>query len=155
MSDSLALDFQVLPGPDAAQTTDPRVPPRDRVVTRDLMERFQRECPDKVFAVFADTGEEWTYRDLRTKTLQTAIGLQALGVKQGVLVNEVATGSAASQAGLRGGDVVTMVGKTPVSSPGTFVQLLTTSESPQVQLTLVRQKDKKTVTLRLTPRLVY
>jgi len=83
MSDSLALDFQVLPGPDAAQTTDPRVPPRDRVVTRDLMERFQRECPDKVFAVFADTGEEWTYRDLRTKTLQTAIGLQALGVKQG------------------------------------------------------------------------
>ena len=83
MSDSLALDFQVLPGPDAAQTTDPRVPPRDRVVTRDLMERFQRECPDKVFAVFADNCEEWTYRDLRTKTLQTAIGLQSLGVKQG------------------------------------------------------------------------
>lgn len=77
---------------------------------------------------------------------------ETLGVKQGVLVNEVAPGSAASQAGLRGGDVITMVGKTPVSSPGTFVQLLTTSESPQVQLTLVRQKDKKTVTLRLTPR---
>jgi S1-C subfamily serine protease len=77
---------------------------------------------------------------------------ETLGVKQGVLVNEVAPGSAASQAGLRAGDVITTVGKTPVTSPGAFVQLVATSEAPEVQLTLVRQKDKKTVTLRLTPR---
>lgn len=77
---------------------------------------------------------------------------ETLGVKQGVLVNEVAPGSAASQAGLRAGDVITMVGKTAVATPGAFVQLLAAGESAEVQLTLVRQRDKKTVTMRITQR---
>ena len=75
--------FEVLPGPQRAPTTDPRVPARDRVVTRDLMDRFERECPDKVYIEFGDNGEQWTYRDLRTMVIQTAIGLQQLGVAQG------------------------------------------------------------------------
>ncbi|HWS73632.1 MAG TPA: AMP-binding protein [Quisquiliibacterium sp.] len=69
--------------PDTPQAADPRIPPRDRVVTRALMERWNRECPDKVFAKFGDDGEEWTYRELREKVLQTALGLQRLGVEQG------------------------------------------------------------------------
>jgi membrane-associated protease RseP (regulator of RpoE activity) len=77
---------------------------------------------------------------------------ETLGVKQGVLVSEVAPGSAVSQSGLRGGDVITSVGKTPVTSPGMLVQLIATSDAPEVQLSIVRKRDKKTVTLKLNQR---
>jgi crotonobetaine/carnitine-CoA ligase len=75
--------FEVMPGPQALETTDPRVPGRDRVVTRDLMERWNRECPDKVFLQFGDDDTSWTYSTFRTLVIQTAIGLQRLGVAQG------------------------------------------------------------------------
>jgi crotonobetaine/carnitine-CoA ligase len=75
--------FDVLPEPTRPETTDPRIPPRDRVVTRALMERWNRERPDKVFLKFADDGEAWTYRAFRQRVLQTAVGLQRLGVRQG------------------------------------------------------------------------
>ena len=83
MSAIATSPFEVLPGPQRAPTTDPRVPARDRVVTRELMDRFERECPDKVYIEFGDNGEQWTYRDFRTMVIQTAIGLQQLGVAQG------------------------------------------------------------------------
>jgi crotonobetaine/carnitine-CoA ligase len=70
----------VPPGP---AHTDPRVPARDRVVTRELLERWCREQPGKVFLKFGDDGEEWTYARLRELTVQTALGLQQLGVRQG------------------------------------------------------------------------
>jgi crotonobetaine/carnitine-CoA ligase len=75
--------FDVRPVPAGAPIHDARIPARDRVVTRDLMERWLHECPDKVYIQFADTGEQWTYRELRDKTVQTALGLQQLGVAQG------------------------------------------------------------------------
>ena len=68
---------------DSPEARDPRIPPRDHVVTRTLIERWYRECPDKVYAKFADDGETWTYRQFREKTIQIAVGLQALGVRQG------------------------------------------------------------------------
>ncbi|MCC2655317.1 MAG: ATP-dependent acyl-CoA ligase [Panacagrimonas sp.] len=71
------------PYPPAAAVSDPRIPAYDRVVTRDLMERWNHEQPDKVFLKFGDDGEEWTYARLRELTLQTALGLQQQGVKQG------------------------------------------------------------------------
>jgi crotonobetaine/carnitine-CoA ligase len=83
MSAIAPFPFEVLPGPQRPPTTDPRVPARDRVVTRDLMDRFERECPDKVYIEFGDNSEQWTYRDFRTMVIQTAIGLQQLGVAQG------------------------------------------------------------------------
>ncbi len=69
--------------PSAPFTTDARIPPRDRVVSRDLLDRWARERPDKVFIKFDDTGEEWTYGQFRSMVLQTALGLQQLGVRQG------------------------------------------------------------------------
>lgn len=69
--------------PPAPAVSDPRIPLFDRVVTRDLMERWNREQPQKVFLKFGDDGEEWTYARLRELTLQTALGLQQLGVRQG------------------------------------------------------------------------
>src|SRR3546814_17771564 len=47
------------------------------------MEKWHRDRPDKVFIKFAGSGDEWTYRDLRNKVVQTAVGLQQLGVAQG------------------------------------------------------------------------
>ncbi|WP_416897387.1 MAG: AMP-binding protein [Minwuia sp.] len=74
--------IQAEAAPEAPEASDPRIPPRDRVVVRDLIDRWDRECPDKVFAVF-DDGTTWTYADLRRLVLQTALGLQQLGVEQG------------------------------------------------------------------------
>ena len=75
--------IEVEPSPSVPPTCDPRIPPRDRVVTRDVMERWCRERPDKEFLVFADGGEAWTFRRLHELTVQTALGLQELGVRQG------------------------------------------------------------------------
>ena len=69
--------------PIAPETTDPRVPPRNGVVTRYLIDRWAEERPDKVFVKFDDNGEEWDYTYLREKVVQTALGLQNLGVAQG------------------------------------------------------------------------
>ena len=67
----------------APETTDPRIPPRNRVVTRDLLDRWAQERPDKVFVKFSDNDETWTYREFRDMVIQTAVGLQDLGVAQG------------------------------------------------------------------------
>lgn len=75
--------FRVTPTHDTPETTDPRIPARDRVVTRALMERWHHEMPEKVFLKFGDNGEEWTYGAFRELVVQTAIGLQRLGVSQG------------------------------------------------------------------------
>ncbi|MEY8828895.1 AMP-binding protein [Sedimentitalea sp. XS_ASV28] len=67
----------------SAPTTDPRVPERDKVVTRYLIDRWAQERPAKVFAKFDDTGEEWNYAQFREMVVQTALGLQQQGVRQG------------------------------------------------------------------------
>lgn len=78
-----ATTIEVEAVPAAPDHADPRIPPRDRVVTRELMDRWARERPDKVFLKFGDDGEEWTYAQLRRMSVQTALGLQRLGVRQG------------------------------------------------------------------------
>jgi len=69
--------------PTTPETTDPRIPPRDHVVTRHLLDRWVKTQPDKVFLKCGDTGEEWTYRELHGKVARAALGLQQLGVAQG------------------------------------------------------------------------
>lgn len=64
---------------------DRRMPPREKVVTRELIDGNARSIPDKVFVRFED-GTTWTYAELRDRVVRTAIGLQALGVKQGDFV---------------------------------------------------------------------
>ncbi|MFT4825182.1 MAG: crotonobetaine/carnitine-CoA ligase [Halioglobus sp.] len=66
----------------AAATTDPRVPARDVCVTRYLLQRWDREIPEKIFAVFED-GETWSYSQLHTKVQQLAAGLAREGVERG------------------------------------------------------------------------
>jgi hypothetical protein len=74
-----------------------------------------------------------------------------LGIRagtEGVLVNEVAPGSAAAQSGLKVGDVVTMVGNTPATSPLVVSRLLGLTEGSQATLRVVRGRESRTVTLR-------
>ncbi|MEM6483696.1 MAG: AMP-binding protein [Pseudomonadota bacterium] len=61
---------------------DSRVPPREDCVVRYLIDRWAREIPDTVYAVF-ESGETWTYRELREKVIATATGFAAKGVFQG------------------------------------------------------------------------
>lgn len=75
--------LEVLESPTTEETSDPRIPPRDSVVARYLIDRWASERPEKVFAKFDDTGEEWSYRTFREMIVQTAIGLQSQGVAQG------------------------------------------------------------------------
>lgn len=75
--------IEIQESPIAPETTDPRIPARQSVVTRYLIDRWAKEQPQKVFCKFDDTGEEWSYERLRELVVQTALGLQSLGVKQG------------------------------------------------------------------------
>ena len=79
--DLARFDVPEAPAPTAIH--DPRIPPREGVVTRDLVDRWAEERPDKVFCKFDDDGEEWTYRDFRALVVQTAAGFAALGVGRG------------------------------------------------------------------------
>ena len=75
-----------------------------------------------------------------------------LGVRQGVIVNEVATGSVAAQSGLKSGDVVTAVGRSPVASPVMLVQMLGAMDGTEATLSVVRARERKTITLKWGPR---
>ncbi len=61
---------------------DPRVPAREECVVRYLIDRWAEETPDTVYAIF-ESGETWTYKELREQVVATARGFAALGVGQG------------------------------------------------------------------------
>lgn len=64
---------------------DPRVPSASECVLGLLLDRWARERPEKVFAIFSD-GSRWTYADARREARRAAAGLLRLGVKPGELV---------------------------------------------------------------------
>src|ERR1700738_1782199 len=61
---------------------DARMPRPEQCVQRYMIERWARQQPQKVFAIFAD-GERWTYAEMQSKAIRTANALRVLGVKQG------------------------------------------------------------------------
>jgi len=68
------------------------------------------------------------------------------GVKSGVLVASVSADSPAAKAGLKAGDVITVVNGKSVASPRELVQALPTVEgSHEVDLTFVRDKQSRSV----------
>jgi C-terminal processing protease CtpA/Prc len=74
-----------------------------------------------------------------------------LGVRagtDGVLVNEVAAGSAAAAAGLKAGDVVLSVDGTAATSPLVVARLLSLSDANASTLRVWRARDTRTVTFR-------
>lgn len=77
---------------------------------------------------------------------------EVLGVRQGVIVSDVASGSEAARSGLKSGDVVTAVGRSPVAMPMTLVQMLGTMPEREAVLSVVRGKEKKRITLTWSGR---
>jgi len=67
---------------DPAPLFDPRVPPRERCVTRYLIDNFAEDKGTETFAVFQD-GEVWSYEQLRKKVRQLAGGFHEQGVGRG------------------------------------------------------------------------
>jgi membrane-associated protease RseP (regulator of RpoE activity) len=70
------------------------------------------------------------------------------GVKDGgVLITSVTENSPAAKAGLKAGDVITAIDGEKVSSPGDITHALSKKETGDVSLTIVRDKNMRTVTL--------
>ena len=65
-----------------SEHSDPRIPPRDRVVLRYLLERHATERGDQVFVKFTN-GDAWTYADMLERARGHAAGFARLGVKHG------------------------------------------------------------------------
>jgi serine protease Do len=73
--------------------------------------------------------------------------LDALGATRGVLVVDVASGTPAEAAGLRAGDVITDAGGTPVLRPVELMQAIETVSGRQIDLTVLRAKHARKVSL--------
>ena len=70
------------------------------------------------------------------------------GVKDGgVLITSVSDNSPAAKAGLKAGDVITAIDGEKVTSPGDITQVLGKKETGDVSLTVVRDKNTRTVTV--------
>jgi len=67
---------------------------------------------------------------------------------EGVLVNEVAPGSAAAAAGLKSGDVILSVDGTAASSPLVVVRMLSLDDREETRLRVVRARDTRTVVFK-------
>ncbi len=74
--------IEVEPLPEEISIEDHRVPPRDQIVTRDILDRLALEIPDKVFVKF-DDGGEWTYAEFKELVVQTSLGFQKQGIGMG------------------------------------------------------------------------
>ena len=61
---------------------DPRIPDRSTCVLRYLVDRWADERGEQVFVIF-DSGDEWTYAELKRQVVAKAAGLRAAGVAQG------------------------------------------------------------------------
>ena len=70
------------------------------------------------------------------------------GVKEGgVLITSVSDNSPAAKAGLKAGDVITAIDGEKVTSPGDITRVLVKKETGDVSLTVVRDKNTRTVTV--------
>lgn len=61
---------------------DQRIPPREQVVLRYVLEDLAERRPDQVFVRFAD-GDSWTLERLRSEAVNAADAFRRLGVRQG------------------------------------------------------------------------
>jgi serine protease Do len=111
---------------------------------RRQLEEMQRDNPGG-FALVAGPGR-------RIGVTTSPLGRQLaeyFGVPHGVLVNSVTDGSPADKAGLKAGDVVTEVEGQRVEDSGDLSSLLNRREEGEVTLTVVRDKQRRSV--RVTP----
>jgi S1-C subfamily serine protease len=73
---------------------------------------------------------------------------ETFGVKSGVLVLDVARGSAAYASGLKGGDVIVSIGRRPVTTPRAVQQAIEAADGSELPLRIIRKKKEQALTLR-------
>jgi serine protease Do len=73
---------------------------------------------------------------------------QYFGVKEGVLVRSVTTGSAAEKGGLKAGDVIIRVDDSKISTPADVSNRIRSMQGKQVPIVVMR--DRKEITLTVT-----
>ena len=72
-----------------------------------------------------------------------------LGVKtEGVFVTNVAEGSIARDAGLRGGDVVVIADSIKIENPNDLVRAIRRADDRSVRLQIIRKHKPETITLK-------
>lgn len=82
-----------------------------------------------------------------TQTLSKQLA-EYFGVKDGgILITSVTENSPAAKAGLKAGDVITAIDGEKVSSSGDITRALNKKETGEVSLTVIRDKNMRTVTL--------
>lgn len=74
------------------------------------------------------------------------------GVTEGVLVRSVAAGSPAERAGLKAGDAIVRIGKTPVATPAEITARLRALTAGTTPVTVMRERKEITLTVTLDPR---
>jgi S1-C subfamily serine protease len=74
---------------------------------------------------------------------------EVLGVRpEGVFVTNVADGSIARDAGLRGGDVVVMADDIKIENPNDLVRAIGSADDRSVKLQIIRKRKPQTITLK-------
>lgn len=122
----------------------------------DIARDFQRfQLPRDFNFDFADPGFN-LYSPRRLGVTVTPLSdqlAQYFGVKQGVLVSEVAAGSVAEAAGIKAGDVITTVGGQTVSSSSDVVRELGEAGSgASVDIRVTRDRKEVTLTAKMPER---
>lgn len=125
-------------------------------MTRDFQRRFDTLPHDFNFDFdFSDNGFPFS-SSRRLGVTVTPLGDQLaayFGVKQGVLVTDVTTGSVAEAAGIKAGDVITTVrGQTITSSADVVRQLGEADAGASVEIRLTRNHKEVTVTAKMPER---
>jgi membrane-associated protease RseP (regulator of RpoE activity) len=72
---------------------------------------------------------------------------ETFGVKSGVLVLDVARGSAAYSSGLKGGDIIVSIGRGAVTSPLSIQRAIESADTPELTLRIIRKKKAQSLVL--------
>jgi S1-C subfamily serine protease len=134
------------------RTPEPRGGTRVKVEVGPLPEKVREPAPDdiRVFVFNSGGPSEAYFAGAKFRSLDDD-WRELLGVKQGVMVFEVAAGSLAARAGLKSGDVVTAVDQELATDPMVFVRLLDVHERRGATLTVTRDRKPRSVTLTWGP----
>lgn len=73
------------------------------------------------------------------------------GVKHGLLIKSVDTGSAADNAGLKAGDVVLKIGQAEMKTPNAWERALRSNQGKSVPVTVLRDHKQQILTLTIQP----
>ena len=73
---------------------------------------------------------------------------ETFGVKQGVLVLDVARGTPAYTSGLKGGDIILSAGRFTATTPASIQRAMLAAEERSVPLRIIRKQKAQTIDLR-------